>query len=114
MNIYGDIVDSGCNGEVLSDGVIEEEGNGGEVDEDDRVMNENDQSFSTHVTRTVLTDGVVVWEGVRWQVLLRKIVTLVSKFTTPVLQMHQSVMGHFRVTQHCLDHRHMLHCHILV
>ena len=28
MNVDGDIVDGGCNGEVLSDGVIGEEGGG--------------------------------------------------------------------------------------
>ena len=44
MNVDGDIVDGGCNGEVLSDGVIGEEGVGGEVDEGDGVMNEGNQS----------------------------------------------------------------------
>ena len=35
MNVDGDIVDDGCNGEVLGDGVPDEEGVGGEVDEGD-------------------------------------------------------------------------------
>ena len=38
MNVDRDIVNGGCNGEVLSDGVIEEEGVGGEVSEGDGVM----------------------------------------------------------------------------
>ena len=35
MNVDGDIVDDGCNGEMLSNVVIGEEGVGGEVDESD-------------------------------------------------------------------------------
>ena len=35
MNVDEDIVHGGCNRKVLSDGVIGEEGIGGEVDEDD-------------------------------------------------------------------------------
>ena len=62
----GGIVDGGCNGEVLSDGVIEEEEIGGEVDEGDGAMNEDNQSSTTHVTRTVLADSGVVSEWVGW------------------------------------------------
>ena len=38
MNIDGDIIHGGCNGEVLNDGVIGEKEVRGEVDEDDGVM----------------------------------------------------------------------------
>ena len=40
MNIDGNIVGDVCNGEVLSNGVIGEEGVGGDADEGDGVMNE--------------------------------------------------------------------------
>ena len=40
MNVDRDIVDGGCNGEVLSDGVIGEKGVVGDTDESDWVMNE--------------------------------------------------------------------------
>ena len=39
INVDGDIVYGGYNGEVLSDGVIEEEGIEGDVDKGDGVMN---------------------------------------------------------------------------
>ena len=59
MNVDGDIVDSCCNREVLSDGV------GGEGD---GVMNEGDKSSTTRgVTRTVLTVSSVDWKGVCWK-----------------------------------------------
>ena len=64
MNVDGDIVDGGCDGVVLSHGVIGEKGVGGDADKSDRMMNEGDKSSTTRVTRTVLTDGGVVWEGV--------------------------------------------------
>ena len=64
MNVDGDIVDGGCNGEVLSDGVIGEKKVGGEADEGDRAVNEGDKSSITRVTRIVLTDNGVVREGV--------------------------------------------------
>ena len=51
---------------MLSDGVIGEDGVGGDVDEGDGVMNEGDKSSTTRVTRTVLTDSDVVWQGVSW------------------------------------------------
>ena len=38
MNVDGDIVDGGCDGKVLSDGVIGEEGVGGDANEEDRVI----------------------------------------------------------------------------
>ena len=60
VNVDVDIVDGGCNGEVLSDWVIGEEGVGEEMD---GVMNEGDKS-----TSTVLMDSGVVWESVGWQV----------------------------------------------
>ena len=44
MNVDGDIVDSGYNGEL-----------GGEADESDRVMNEGNKSFTTRVTRNLLS-----------------------------------------------------------
>ena len=47
MNVDGDIVDGGCNGEVF----IGEKGVGGDADEGDKV-NENDST--TRVTRVVL------------------------------------------------------------
>ena len=39
MNVDGNIVDGGCNGEVLSDGVI---GKNGVVGDADEVMNKGD------------------------------------------------------------------------
>ena len=53
MNVDGDIVDGGSNGEVLSDRVIGEEGVGWEVDEGDGVMNVSTYFslvFSVHTT----------------------------------------------------------------
>ena len=64
LNVAGDIVDGGCNGEVLSDGVIGEKGVRVVVDEGEGVMNESDKSSTTQVTWTVLTDSGVVWEEV--------------------------------------------------
>ena len=58
MNVDRDIVDGGCNGEVLSDGVIGEKGVEGDADEWD------DKSSTTRVTRMVHTDSGVVWERV--------------------------------------------------
>ena len=57
MNVDGDIVDGGCNGEVIriSDGV------GGNVDKSDEVMNEDDKSSTTRINRTVLTERSVAW-----------------------------------------------------
>ena len=46
MNVDGDIVDGGCNGEVLSDGVIREDGVEGKVDESDGIMNEDNHLIS--------------------------------------------------------------------
>ena len=66
MNVDGNIVDGGCNGEVFSDGVIVEEVVGREVDEGDGVMNEGDQSSIIRGTMTVLTNSGVVWEGIGW------------------------------------------------
>ena len=40
----------------------------GEVDKGNGVMNEGDKSSTTHVSRTVLTDRGIVWEGVGWQI----------------------------------------------
>ena len=51
---------------MLSDGILGEEGVGGEVDEGDEVINESDKSSTTRVTRTVLLDSGVVWERVGW------------------------------------------------
>ena len=68
MNVDGDIVDGGRNGQVLSDGVIGEQGVGGEEDEGDGVMNEGDESSTTRVTRTVLSDKGVIWEESRFLV----------------------------------------------
>ena len=62
MNFDGDIVYGGCNGQVLIDGAIGEEGVGGEVEEGNGVMNEGDQSSTTRVTRTVLMDSGVIWK----------------------------------------------------
>ena len=64
MNIDADIADGGCNGEVLSDGFIREEGVGRDADEGDGVMNEGGKSSITRVTRTVLTVSGEVWGGV--------------------------------------------------
>ena len=55
MNVDRDIVDDGCNGEVLSDGVIGEEGVGRDADEGDRVMNGGEKSSNVRVTKAVLT-----------------------------------------------------------
>ena len=71
MNSDGDIVDGGSNGEVLGDGVIEEQDFEGDVDEGDGVMNEGDESSTTRVTRTVHTDSAVVWQRVCLLVGLR-------------------------------------------
>ena len=49
---------------MLSYRDIGEEGVGGDADEGDGVMNEVGRSFTTCVTGTVLTDNVVIWEGV--------------------------------------------------
>ena len=46
INVDGDIVDGGCNEEMLSDGVIGEKGVGWEVDEGGGVMNEGDKRCS--------------------------------------------------------------------
>ena len=67
MNVDGDMVNGGCNGEVFSNGVIGEEGVDGDCDERAGVMNEDYKSSIICVTRTVLTDSGVVWEGVYWQ-----------------------------------------------
>ena len=64
MNVNGDIVDGGSNGEVLGDGIIEEQEFGRDAGEGDRVMNEGDKFSTTRVTSTVLTDSGVVWQGV--------------------------------------------------
>ena len=64
MNVDGDIVDGGCNVEVLSDGVMREEGVVRKVDEVDGVMNGGDESCATRMNRTVLPDSGVDWEGV--------------------------------------------------
>ena len=53
---------------MLSDGVIGEEGVGGEVDEGDGVMNEANQSSTTDVTRTVSTDSERCSLGWSWLV----------------------------------------------
>ena len=37
------------------------------MDEVDGVMNKGDESSTTCVTMTVLTDSGVVWKGVGWQ-----------------------------------------------
>ena len=66
MDIDGDIVDGGCNGEVLSDGFIGEERVGGEADKGDGVMNEGDKSSTSRVTRTIVTDCGVVRVRVCW------------------------------------------------
>ena len=66
LDVDGDIVDGGCNGVVLRDGVIGEKGVGGDADEGDGVMSDDDKSSTTRVTRTVLTDIGVLWEGVYW------------------------------------------------
>ena len=50
---------------LLSDGVIGEEGIGGESDKGNGVMNECNNS-TNRVTSTVLTVNGVVWEGVCW------------------------------------------------
>ena len=45
---------------MLSDGVIGEDGVGGEVDEGEGVMNDGDNNFSTtRIIRTILTDNGV-------------------------------------------------------
>ena len=64
MNVDGDIVNGGCNGEVLSNGVIGEKGVVTEVDEFDGVVNEGDYFSTTSVTKTVLMDSSAVSEGV--------------------------------------------------
>ena len=64
MNVDGDIVDGGCNGEVLSDEVGGEKWVGGDVDEWDELMNEGDKSITTSVIRTIHTDSGVVWVGI--------------------------------------------------
>ena len=50
VNVDGDSVDGGCNGEVLNDGVIGEE----EGVEGDGMMNAGIKSSTTRVIRTVL------------------------------------------------------------
>ena len=64
MNVDGNVVDCGCNGVVLSDGVIGEKGFEGDANKGDAVMNGGDKSTNTRITRTVLTDSGLVWEGV--------------------------------------------------
>ena len=54
MNVDGDIVDGGCYE------AIRKKGFGRDADEGNGVMNEGDQSSTTRVTRTVLTDRGVV------------------------------------------------------
>ena len=67
-DIDWDIVEDGCNGEVLCSGVTGDEGVGGKVGEGNGLVNGGDKSSTTRVTRTVLTDSDVVWKGVIWQV----------------------------------------------
>ena len=63
VNVVRDIVDGGCNGKVLSHRVEREEGVGGEMDEGDGVMIEDENSSTTRVTRTVLTLGRICLVG---------------------------------------------------
>ena len=46
--------------------VIGEKEVGGKMDECDGVMNEGDKSCTSRVTRMVLADSGVVWEGIGW------------------------------------------------
>ena len=59
MNADADIVDGGCNGEVLSDGVLGKKGDGGDAEE---VMSEGDKSPTTRVTRTVLAHSCPLFQ----------------------------------------------------
>ena len=64
MNVDKDIVQGGCNKEVLSDGIIGEQ----EIDGNaDGVMNDSDESSTNRVIRTVLTNSGEVWEEVCWK-----------------------------------------------
>ena len=69
MNVDRAIVDGGCNEEVLSDSVTGKKRVGGNADEENGVKNgdEGDKSSTTRVTRTVLMDIGVIWEGVCWK-----------------------------------------------
>ena len=67
MNVDGGIVDGGCNVEVLSDGVGEEKWVGRDVNERDGVINEGDKFSTIHVTRPVLMNSGVAWEGIWWK-----------------------------------------------
>ena len=67
MNVDGDIVNCGCDGEVFSDGVIGEEGVGGELDKGDGVMKEIGDTARV-TTLTVLAESGVVWERIGWYV----------------------------------------------
>ena len=57
MNVDGDTLVGGCDGEVLSNGVIAE---------GDGEMNQDDRSSITRATRMILTNSGVVWEEVGW------------------------------------------------
>ena len=52
---------------MLSDVVGREKGVWRYVDERDGVVNECDKSSTTRVTRSVLPDSGVVWEGIWWK-----------------------------------------------
>ena len=67
MDVDGDIIEDGCDGEVLGGGVTGEKGIGGEMGEGDGVVNEDDKSSTTRITRTIFTDSDAVREGVGWQ-----------------------------------------------
>ena len=70
INVDGDIVNDGCNGDVFGDGVTGEEGVSWKVGEDDGVVYEGNKSSITCSTRMVLMDSDIVWKGNGWQVLI--------------------------------------------
>ena len=59
MNVDKNIVNGGCNGDMLNDEIIVEERDGGDSDEGDGVMNKGVKFSTTRVTRMVLMDSGV-------------------------------------------------------
>ena len=64
MNVDGDIVDDGCDEEVLCNCVAGKKRVSGKAGEGDRVVNEGDESSSTRIGMAVLTGNGVVVERV--------------------------------------------------
>ena len=83
MNVDWDIVDDGCNGEVLGSGVTGEEGVGGDADEGDGVMNEGAESSNSlspgRSLRTAMQSGKVYLAG-SWMISVWILVDMLQEY----------------------------------